>query len=76
MMTEATEESFNCPRCDGTGVFALKSMPNAPPNERFSASERCKPCWGTGRVTRQQWDAWCYHFGAPASNLGARSSGR
>jgi hypothetical protein len=56
-MTDETTEAA-CPRCDGSGVFTLESAEDAPEDERFSCSDGCKACGGTGRVTADQWNAW------------------
>jgi DnaJ-class molecular chaperone len=47
-------DEIDCPRCSGTGTFVLDG--------REGCSERCKPCGGKGRVTREMWDDWCDYW--------------
>jgi len=50
------EKLFTCPRCDGTGTFSLTTI------LRNGFNDDCVACRGTGRVTAQDWNAWCDYF--------------
>ena len=50
-------EIVACPRCEGTGTWTLENV-DGPPEEGFSVSEVCRPCCGTGRVTKRRWKEW------------------
>src|SRR5262249_19288698 len=39
---------FACPRCDGTGEY----------DSGFDVTH-CRACAGTGRQTKEHWNAWC-----------------
>jgi DnaJ-class molecular chaperone len=50
------EKLFTCPRCEGTGTFSLTTI------LRNGFNDDCVACRGTGRVTAQDWNAWCDYF--------------
>jgi DnaJ-class molecular chaperone len=55
-----TETTFDCPRCAGTGIFSLECADGNGFEEGFNGfEETCRPCGGTGRVTRAVWEWWC-----------------
>src|SRR5262245_44861859 len=53
MRSLAGEIVFSCPRCGGSGEFTITC------EDGNGCSERCRPCHGTGKVTKQDWKEWC-----------------
>jgi DnaJ-class molecular chaperone len=47
------KEVVACPRCNGTGEYSITT------EDGNGFSERCRPCGGTGRLSKEAWNAWC-----------------
>jgi hypothetical protein len=47
-----TTQTFECPRCAGTGEYELIC------DDGNGFAEVCKPCTGSGQVTKENWNAW------------------